>query len=118
LSPWIEYSLKVPSMTNINFSETYELTDPFEIDNNELDGQSNTDSFVLGVEWTQFRERLASEPIEFSAAVHSANVQRVCNMASRRGRETKASWTFDGVVSEGWCLVTVYPKKTLTLVKP
>ncbi len=98
--------------------EEYILFDSFEIDDGELDGQTNKDAFVLGVEWAKFRERLTTESAEFSETVHAANTTRVRNLAARRGRETKATWTINGVVTEGWCLVTVYPKKTLTLVKP
>jgi hypothetical protein len=103
-------------MVSKESSDGYVLVDPFEVDEGELDGHTPEEAFALGVEWASFRGRLAAEPGEFSETVHTANVPRLLRMAARRGRETKATWMINGLMTPGWCLVTVYPKKVLTLV--
>lgn len=94
----------------------YELVDSFGIDNGELKDLSNTDAFVLGVEWAMFREQLNTDSNEFSTVIHPDNVSRIRGLASKRGRKIDISWEFNGVVHDGWFRVTVYPKVTLQLV--
>jgi len=98
-------------------AQQYVMVDPFDIDGTELDGQSIRGAFVLGVEWAQFRERLAVEPERFAATVHSANAKRLKDMAARRGRASDATWKFGDEASNGWCQITVHPKTILSLVK-
>lgn len=93
---------------DINYQETYELVDKFEIDNEELNGLSNTTSFVLGVEWEMFRNRLASEFGKFSATINSANAIRLKNLCSRHGRKAEVTWKFGDTIAEGWCRITVH----------
>lgn len=95
----------------------YSLQVDFEVDNCELDGQTNETSFVLGVELAFFYQRLKADPSEFSETVHAANVKRLQSLAAKQGRKSSATWAFNGVPCEGWCVITVSPKRTLTLVR-
>ena len=79
------------------------LVEPFDIDGNELSGQSLETAFVLGVEWQQFRDALQREVSDFSRTVHRINAERLSRMCARRNRRFRVNhldlhWTEISVV--------------------
>ena len=65
----------------------WEMVEPFEIDNGELDSLSRQQAFVLGVEWARFEAGVSQlqhgNAIAFQMAVHSDNVLRCTGLAAR-----------------------------------
>lgn len=85
----------------------YELSEPFDIDNGELDGLSPQVCFVLGVEWHMVRQQ-ADGPAPFSRPIHARNRDRIAAMMERRGRQFKITYMHDDV-SEQWMWLDVAP---------
>jgi len=65
---------------------TYNLTEPFGIDDEELIGFSPEMCFVMGVEYGLFLERLSSGRA-FTVQAHMGNSGRIMDTARRHGRE-------------------------------
>lgn len=64
---------------------SYELVEPFDVDNGELDGVRQQVVFCLGVEWQMISALLnAGGPIR--RTIHTENVSRIKRMCIRRGR--------------------------------
>lgn len=83
----------------------FELFEPFDIDNGELDGLSQQECFVLGYELAQVHALLRGS-CGFEKTVHAANINRVKASAARRERECKIVWASDDV-SESWAYMIV-----------
>ena len=62
------------------------MVDTFEIDNGELGNLTNVHTFVLGVEWEQFKQKLLSGEAYFECMVHAENTGRLQNLTARYGR--------------------------------
>ena len=66
--------------------EMWELVEPFEVDNGELDSFRQSLCFaVLGVEWERFRQRLKSGE-RFTQVVMTERSNRLVRMTERQGR--------------------------------
>lgn len=83
---------------------SYELMEPFDIDNGELNGIRPQIVFCLGYEWCQLRTMLeGDEPI--SKTIHTENASRVKRMCIRRNRKCKVE-PVRGMEAE-WCFLEV-----------
>ena len=87
--------------------DRYELVEPFDIDQGELDGVTPQVVFCLGFEFCQFRIKFdGGGPLR--ETVHTENVSRLKRMCIRRGRKFSAvpcpgaetEWTFLDVADE------------------
>jgi hypothetical protein len=76
----------------------YELCEPFDIDNGELDGIAPHVVFTLGVEWEMLRQELDTGRL-VSRMIHAENLNRFKAMCARRGREWVAGEAVDGWIS-------------------
>ena len=65
--------------------EMWELVEPFEVDNGELDSFRQSLCFALGVEWERFRQRLKSGE-RFTQVVMTEGSNRLVRMTERQGR--------------------------------
>lgn len=70
-------------------NEEYEMMEPFDIDDGELDGLRPQECFVLGVEW-QMCATLADTGRGFSKMIHLLNLPRIEAMMKRRGLDMVA----------------------------
>ena len=68
----------------------YDLMEPFDIDNGELDGLRPQECFVLGVEW-QMCAALADTGKAWGKMIHLMNLPRIEAMLNRRGLEHVAA---------------------------
>lgn len=66
-------------------SSEFNLVEPFQTENGELDGIDAELAFALGVEWALFRERLKSGR-PFTDFILPPNAARLGDMAQRHGR--------------------------------
>jgi hypothetical protein len=66
----------------------YELVEPFDIDNGELDGLTPPNVFCLGVEWAMVSDQLKLAD-SFTRPIHVANASRIKRMCIRRGRRCR-----------------------------
>jgi hypothetical protein len=80
---------------------SYQLIEPFDVDNGELDHLSHASCFVLGVEWAEFRRRLLTGN-GFVTLCHEGNAVRLSDMALRHNRF--AEWSN---FSPGWAKIIV-----------
>lgn len=85
----------------------YELVEPFDIDDGELDGLSPQECFTLGVEWQAVRANLESGD-DFTWTVHAENRGRLQAMMERNGRPVRFTFMEDDV-SESWLNMEVGP---------
>ena len=65
------------------YAEEYQMFEPFEIDNGELDGLDNQMCFCLGAEYVQWLERFRSNQDKWDVYVIKENAERVANMGRR-----------------------------------
>lgn len=86
----------------------YELCEPFDIDNGELDNLSPQECFVLGVEWQMIAE-LADIFRSFEHPIHSNNKNRIEKLLQRRKRQYTIQFMHDDI-SESWLWLKVQSK--------
>ena len=79
----------------------FELVEPFDVDNGELDGLSPSMCFTLGVEWETFRQKL-KEARPFSTLVLDKNAARIVTMVERQKRFVEHH-----PHCEGWVVIAV-----------
>lgn len=73
----------------------WNISEPFDIDDGQLDELTPQQCFVLGVEW-QTVCAWVEEGKEGERLVHSSNISRLLRMARRRGVELGATTLGDG----------------------
>lgn len=78
--------------------DEFELMEPFDIDNGELDGLRPQEIFALGVEWEMLRQELDTGRM-IGRMIHKENLDRFSAMCLRRGREFVAGDSDDGWIS-------------------
>ena len=83
------------------------LLEPFQIDDGELSGITAEEAFVLGVEWQQFRAKLAERSDSFEEMVHARNAVRIAGMVSRTGRAVRVRSD-----NAGWAKIAVGAQTT------
>lgn len=81
--------------------QSYNLIEPFDIDEGELEGVRPVEAFTLGVEWQMVRDQLEAGE-NFNRPIHTANASRIKRMCIRRG----VLFTVAPSV-EGWSDLTV-----------
>lgn len=82
----------------------FDLCEPFDIDNGELDGLTPQECFVLGVEWCQFW-KLLDDGTAFELTVHERNASRLQALAVRHKRDCSVHWIHED--HAGWRLIRV-----------
>lgn len=88
--------------TNNEEHQEFELMEPFDIDNGELDGIDLRTVFCLGYECCQLHELLDTGRA-FRKTVHIESIKRVTNMCQRRGRE----FSIDTDIGSEWFSLSV-----------
>lgn len=83
----------------------FSLVEPFDIDNQELNGLSLQECFTIGVEWQMFRQRLLSTDQPFTELIHNINSARLTSMVERHGRFVECS-----PCAVGWDIIFVGDK--------
>jgi hypothetical protein len=78
-------------MMNNEDAESYSLSEPFDIQDGEMDGLSVDYVFALAVEWSWFRDQLLAGEA-FARQVHAPNVRRLKAMCARHGRAVTDHW--------------------------
>lgn len=86
----------------------FEMFEPCDVDDGELDGLRPNECFVLGVEWQMLRE-LGDGRRGFARPVHAANADRIRKLLDRRGRTYTLTY-MENDVSESWMWLDVAPK--------
>jgi len=69
----------------MKYRQTFELAEPFDIDDGSLKGITPEYAFALGVEWQIFRQRLDREE-PFTIYCLPENASRFVKMAERHNR--------------------------------
>jgi hypothetical protein len=80
---------------------TFRLIEPFDIDDDELEGTSAQECFSMGVEWQMFREKL-SDGQAFACLVTFGNAQRLMELAKRNNRFAESV-----PIDDYWTQITV-----------
>lgn len=73
-----------------------EMVEPFDVDNNELEGMTPQQVFTLGVEWGLFYPMVSTGG---QLTVHEANRGRLVALALRHGKEPSVQPFGEGFVS-------------------
>ena len=89
----------------------FELCEPFNIDNGELEGMSPQACFVLGYELADVVEWAQRVTAESERVVHAANRDRLQMFLNARNIDHTFTWPADDV-SEAWVYLRVTPQNT------
>lgn len=86
-------------------STEYELIEPFDIDDGQLDGVRPQVVFSLGVEWEMLRQELDAGR-EMKRTIHAENLARFVKMCERRGRACVVG-EMDSEYANEWASISV-----------
>lgn len=80
----------------------FELVEPFDIDDGELDGISPQEAFVLGVEWMRWRQRVVDGK-PYTDVCLANNAVRIQGLLERNGWQCEAQ----PGLAPGWAKIWV-----------
>ncbi len=81
---------------------SFQIIQPFDVDDGSLSGLTQQEVFALGVEWAMFWERL-KQGAPFRELCLANNAQRLEKLAARMGRFSECR----GTSAQGWAEVWV-----------